>query len=171
MAEETDEMSQREEEVSSESSEDTSSISEEFKIEDQIDEEIRRETEMRLYYYSKAGQDEIDDRLRELDEEWDIERAFEANAAGCALFGLAFGTLFSRKWYLFAALAAGSLLQQSMKGWSPPMSLLRRLGFRTPLEIEAERYALKALRGDFKEMEAGKKGSPDFAKIVEAVEK
>jgi len=32
---------------------------------------------------------------------------------------------------------------------APPVPLLRRLGVRTASEIEAERYALKAVRGDF----------------------
>ena len=31
----------------------------------------------------------------------------------------------------------------------PPVPLFRRIGIRTQSEIELERYALKALRGDF----------------------
>ena len=31
----------------------------------------------------------------------------------------------------------------------PPVPILRRLGVRTAREIDIERYALKALRGDF----------------------
>jgi hypothetical protein len=36
-----------------------------------------------------------------------------------------------------------------VSGWYPLMPLFRRLGIRTAREIERERYALKALRGDF----------------------
>jgi hypothetical protein len=41
------------------------------------------------------------------------------------------------------------LLQHAVQGWCPPIPILRRLGFRTADEINRERYALKALRGDF----------------------
>jgi hypothetical protein len=40
-------------------------------------------------------------------------------------------------------------MQHALQGWCPPLPLLRRLGVRTQQEIERERYALKALRGDF----------------------
>jgi len=43
----------------------------------------------------------------------------------------------------------GFLLQHGVQGWCPPLGILRRLGVRTPREIEAERYALKSIRGDF----------------------
>jgi len=42
-------------------------------------------------------------------------------------------------------------LQHSIRGWCPPLPLLRRLGYRTPMEIEQERAALKALREDVTE--------------------
>jgi hypothetical protein len=41
------------------------------------------------------------------------------------------------------------LFQHAVQGWCPPVPILRRLGFRTVTEIEQERHALKALRGDF----------------------
>lgn len=43
----------------------------------------------------------------------------------------------------------GFLFQHAIQGWCPPLPILRRLGFRTAEEINQERYALKALRGDF----------------------
>jgi hypothetical protein len=36
-----------------------------------------------------------------------------------------------------------------LQGWSPPATGMRRFGLRTRAEIDAERYALKLLRGDF----------------------
>jgi len=100
-----------------------------------------------------ANPAQIRQRLRELDEEWDIERAIEANASSLALAGVALGATGDRRWLLLPALVTGFLLQHAVQGWCPPVPVLRRLGFRTAYEIEEERTALKALRGDFKEMD------------------
>lgn len=35
------------------------------------------------------------------------------------------------------------------QGWAPPVPILRTIGVRTLQEIDHEKYALKALRGDF----------------------
>jgi hypothetical protein len=43
----------------------------------------------------------------------------------------------------------GFFMQHALQGWCPPLPVFRRLGFRTQYEIEQERYALKAIRGDF----------------------
>jgi hypothetical protein len=37
-----------------------------------------------------------------------------------------------------------------ISGRDKPLGYFRKLGFRTRAEIEKERYALKAIRGDFK---------------------
>jgi hypothetical protein len=116
----------------------------------QIDEEMRE----RLYYFA-ANPDEIDGRLRDLDEEWNVERALEANAATAALTGLVLGTAANRRWYALPAVVAVFLLQHAVQGWCPPLPVLRRLGYRTPHEIETERMALKALRGDFDRLDRG----------------
>jgi hypothetical protein len=93
--------------------------------------------------------EKIDQRLFELEREWDIERALEANAASLAVFGVLMGLIGRRAFYWLPGLVGGFLLQHAVSGWSPPVPLLRRLGFRTAGEIHRERYALKALRGDF----------------------
>lgn len=98
-------------------------------------------------------------RLRELDREWDIERAIEANAASLALAGLALGLLHDRRWMALPVLVSGFLLQHAVQGWCPPVPVLRALRFRTADEINEERMALKALRGDFK----GREKAPDRA--------
>jgi hypothetical protein len=46
-------------------------------------------------------------------------------------------------------MVAAFLFQHAIQGWCPPVPILRRMGFRTASEIEQERQALKALRGDF----------------------
>lgn len=37
----------------------------------------------------------------------------------------------------------------ALQGWCPPLPVFRCYGFRTAAEIDYERYALKAIRGDF----------------------
>jgi hypothetical protein len=97
----------------------------------------------------------IDARLRHLDEEWDIERALEANAAALALTGVVLSVTNDRRWMVLPGVVTAFLLQHALQGWCPPVPVLRRMGFRTPREIEVERNALKAMRGDF----AAKAGS------------
>ncbi|WKB51281.1 YgaP family membrane protein [Eleftheria terrae] len=113
------------------------------------DERIRRRTEAHLAEAAQRGPQYIERRLVELDEEWDIERWLETAAASVSLAGAALGATVDRKWFLVPAVVAGFLLQHALQGWCPPLPLLRRLGVRTADEIHQERYALKALRGDF----------------------
>lgn len=116
---------------------------------DCVNAEIRRRTEENVARHMAAGAAAIDERLRELDREWDIERMLEANAATACLVGVTLGALKDRRFFLMPAIVAGFLLQHAVQGWCPPMPILRRLGFRTANEIDYERYALKAFRGDF----------------------
>ena len=121
-----------------------------------VNEEIRRQTEINVSRYAAAGPDAIERRLAELDHEWDIERTLEANAATAVLIGLMLGATVDRKWFVFPAVVATFLLQHALQGWCPPLPVMRRLGFRTAAEIDYERYALKALRGDFNQVGSGK---------------
>lgn len=114
-----------------------------------INARIRRQTEANVAYFAKGGAQAISERLRELDREWDVERLLEANAATIALTGLCLGSLVNRRWFLLPAVVGGFLLQHAVQGWCPPIPIFRRLGMRTQTEIEQERYALKAMRGDF----------------------
>jgi hypothetical protein len=113
-----------------------------------LNERIIRKTEHNVDRYAVAPT-LIDNRLKELDREWDIERALEANAAAVSLIGLSLGRLVNRRWYILPAVVASFLLQHAVQGWCPPVGLFRRLGVRTQREIEEERYALKVIRGDF----------------------
>lgn len=98
--------------------------------------------------FASAPPDEITQRLRELDKEWDIERVLEANAATLALVGQLLSPR-SRLWRAVTVIVPAFLLQHAIQGWCPPIAIFRRLGIRTRREIDAERTALKALRGDF----------------------
>jgi hypothetical protein len=117
-----------------------------------INEEIRRQTEQRISHTARQGHHEIDRRLKELDQEWDMERTLEANAASIALLGLGLGAFVNRRFFVLPAVVAGFLLQHAVQGWCPPVPVFRRLGIRTAREISMERYALKAIRGDFEDL-------------------
>ena len=54
----------------------------------------------------------------------------------------------------------GEEIGHGLQGWCPPVPFLRRMGFRTASEIDYERYALKALRGDFKDVTANNGHDP-----------
>jgi len=93
----------------------------------------------------------IDERIQELNKEWDIERTLEANAASASLIGLVLGVAVDRRFLVLPAAVAVFLLQHALQGWCPPLPLFRRLGIRTAREIQDEIIALRILRGDFLE--------------------
>ena len=105
-------------------------------------------------------------RLETLDREWDVERTLEANAATIALVGVLLGWTVDRRFFALPGLVAAFLLQHAVQGWCPPVPAIRRLGFRTQREIDEERYALKALRGDF----AGLRPSSDAGAAAHALD-
>lgn len=124
---------------------------------------LDRELADRLEHIALQGPEAISRRLAELDRESDIERYIEGNASVLALAGLVLGLTVHRRWLLLPAVVLPFLLQHAIQGWCPPVSLLRRIGVRTRAEIDAERYALKALRGDLDG------GGPAADRIVEAL--
>lgn len=132
---------------------------------EQVNERIRRHTEMNIAYYM-AHPERIDKRLKALDEEWDIERALETGSATLSLFGLIFGQV-RRRWLLLPLVVQGFFLQHALQGWCPPLPVFRRLGFRTRDEIATERFALMSVRGDFKETSKG----GDASKLTKAMGK
>ncbi len=111
----------------------------------EVNDRIRRQTEANVSYYAGQGREAIEQRLSELDREWDIERAIEANAATIALAGLILGSVGGRRWFIVPAVVSGFLLQHAVQGWCPPVPVLRRLGFRTQGEIFEEKCALRKL--------------------------
>ena|SRR5712691_7550154 len=121
--------------------------------EEEINRRIQAEIERSARWHA-ANPQNIAKRLCELDAEWDIERAIEAGGSGLAFAGMALGARGNRSWFLLSALATACLLQHALQRWCPPVPVLRRLGFRTAGEIEYERRALKALRGDFAGIDA-----------------
>jgi hypothetical protein len=74
----------------------------------------------------------------------------------------------SRKWLIVPSIVLPFLFQHAMQGWCPPVPLFRRLGVRTREEIDREKYALKALRGDFEEIDSIRR-SEEAEDALEAV--
>jgi hypothetical protein len=114
---------------------------------------IDDETRANLARYAGAGRDQTDLRLRELEREWDTDRVIEAEGALTALTGLSLTLLAHRRFVAMPAMAAAAILLHAATGWHPLLPLLRRLGIRSAREIARERYALKVLRGDFRDLE------------------
>jgi len=96
-----------------------------------------------------AHPEQIERRLHELDREWDVDRLLQAHTSALAFIGVALGATVHRRWLAVPAIATTLLFQHAVQGWAAPVLILRNLGFRSMREIDTERYALKALRGDF----------------------
>lgn len=91
----------------------------------------------------------IRDRLNLLDKEKDIEQILELNMSILAMTGIVLTAFVNRKWLLLPAVVTAFFMQHAIQGWCPPLPIFRALKYRTRREIENERTALKALRGDF----------------------
>ena len=114
-----------------------------------VNQEIDRAAERRIMRLADTAVTDVSLRIAELDEEWDIERWLEANASALAFTGTVLGLFVNRKFFAIPCLVLPFLFQHAVQGWCPPIPIFRRKGVRTRREIDAEKYALKALRGDF----------------------
>lgn len=113
---------------------------------DRIDEKTRRN----IRYYAVQPGSALDEHIAELDRERDVEQVLETNASLLALSGAVLGTTVHKGFFLLTGVVLGFLAQHAISGWCPPVPVIRRLGVRTRAEIDQEKYALKALRGDFR---------------------
>lgn len=115
----------------------------------ELNEAIRQRADAEIVRLEGAPAADIEQRLHALDREWDVERLLQTNASVIVLLGMALATTVRKKFLLLPAGVFGFFAQHALQGWCPPIPVFRRLGVRTQREIESERYALKALRGDF----------------------
>ena len=107
-----------------------------------INHQIQERTRHSIEYY-QANPALINERLLELDKEWDIERVLETNASSLIVTGSALGFIKSKLFFLVPLVIGGFLLQHALQGWCPPLPILRKLGYRTTSEIQEERTALE----------------------------
>ena len=112
----------------------------------EINRRIDLDLKRRIRFYAVQDPQTITERIEELDREWDIERILETKQPH-DLRRLTAGLAKGRKWFILPLVVSGFLLNYAIQGWYPPVSILRRRGVRTRLEIEPERYALKILLG------------------------
>lgn len=110
---------------------------------------IDAQTQRCLERYATADREAIGRHIEELEREWDVERYLQMNAGLVSLSGVLLGTLVDRRFLAIPAAVFGFFFQHATQGWCPPLPVFRRIGVRTRREINREKYALKALRGDF----------------------
>ncbi len=99
------------------------------------------------YYHNKSH---IENRLRQLEAETSIEQIFALYDAASVSAGVLLNIITrKKKWLLLPLLVTVAQSVQAIKGFRFGTALLRQNGFRTRADIDKEKYALKALRGDF----------------------
>ena len=79
-------------------------------------EEIRRRTFENVARIEKLGSHAIDDRLRQLDLEWDVERCIETVAPSLTLVGTVLGLSLSPKWFALPIFVQSFLLIMKVLG-------------------------------------------------------
>jgi hypothetical protein len=135
-----------------------------------VNQRIRREMQQRVARYRNAKPEQIDRRLRELNQEWDTERTLEANAATLAFTGCVLAATVDRRWIYLPMAVTAFLFQHAVQGWCPPLPVIRRLGFRTEREIQEERSALQTLRDERQALESVAASSLGFVAVHLAVD-
>lgn len=89
----------------------------------------------------------------------------QTNISVLSLVGVGLASRVNKRWAALSVGVPAFMIQHALQGWCPPLAILRRLGIRTAREINDERFALQALRGDFDSVQS----SRDTAAAYEAV--
>jgi len=105
---------------------------------------------MNIKEYAEKSPEEISHRIKALDKEWDIERVLDLNMSALALCGITLSLLFNKYSIVLPILLLLFFIWHAFQGWCPPIPILRFFKIRTRPEIDREKYALKAMRGDFR---------------------
>jgi len=108
--------------------------------------------EQHLARIAEGGPAAICERLCDLDREWTSGRMAKVTTGILILAGLLLA-VFVSPWFAVLPAIGGLLLVQyvfARRSWLG--ELYNAAGYRSGLEIEEERIALKALRGDFKHL-------------------
>jgi len=106
----------------------------------------------RLKSVIDAGPEAISKRLEQLDGEWSIGRVVKAAMGVTVLAGVALGILVHPYWFALAAAPGLFMLQYMFTQRSILGDMLHSFGVRHGSEIDSERVALRALRGDFQKL-------------------
>lgn len=110
-----------------------------------INKRIEQRTLNNINKYKDVDYKKLLDRIRELNREWDTERVLEANASLVILISSILGFIKNIRWFIIVIIVSFFLLLHAIYGWCPPVPIIRRLGIRTPEEIQSEKTVLKVL--------------------------
>jgi hypothetical protein len=113
--------------------------------------EVDRDTARSILYYSSRPIHLVDKRIQELAQETPLEAFVYRGGAALTIVSLTLLLLRHRYKAAWAMAVATALLQlqYSYQGRNGLTDILRKRGYRARKEIEAEKYSLEALRGDF----------------------
>lgn len=131
-----------------------------------VNSSIRAQTVARVEALRQKQHGEVSTALWVLSREWDTERVLALNAGVLVCAGSLLALCGKRGAGLLTGAVGGFLAMHAVKGWCPPLPVIRRLGVRTAREIAREQMALKALRGDFHLM-----SQADGETLVQAAER
>ena len=113
------------------------------------------ETWDNIRFYGFQGEEGLTERIRALEGEWDAEKFAMVSLSGLGLLGLLMGLFGSRLWRVLTWVSLPLLLLAGLEKWRPSKGIISTLGLRSRKENLSEKYALKALRGDFQKVESG----------------
>lgn len=119
---------------------------------EQANNRVNADSQACLDALAGADREAVSRHIESLDREWDVERYLQMNASIVSLTGIVLGAAVHKRFLILPAAVFGFFFQHGVQGWCPPLPVFRRLGVRTRKEINREKYALKALRGDFDTM-------------------
>ncbi|MDQ3002014.1 MAG: hypothetical protein M3Y08_12240 [Fibrobacterota bacterium] len=105
-------------------------------------------------FYGSLGKEGLTERIGSLEEEWDMAKFVTVSLAGMGLFGLVMGLFGSRVWRVLTWISLPLLFLYGQEKWRPSEGMLKSLGLRSRRDIDEEKYALKALRGDFQQVDS-----------------
>jgi hypothetical protein len=108
--------------------------------------------EARLACLADAGPQAISDRLGQLDREWSAGRMTKAVIGVMIVAGLGLTALAGPWWLILPTVGGFFLLQYLFSRQSWLGATFREIGFRSSTDIDQEKFALRALRGDFKNL-------------------
>ena len=106
---------------------------------------IDRETKINLARYKDLDSASIQERIRELDKTWDIERTLMFNAATLSLTGAMLALFVNKKWAIMPAVVTSFLIQHTLQGWCPPLPLFRMMGIKSARSLTYMQQGLRRM--------------------------
>jgi hypothetical protein len=88
----------------------------------------------------------IENRLQELNKEWDLERVHDLNASFSALNGTLLGKLLDKHFTDLPFTTSTRLVNETKYEYTPPIEMFKALGYRPKEEIEKEKQLLHSLK-------------------------